>query len=115
MALEHDMTFRGLSVDAAYRRISYVGISVKNKTVVVELESYATKTNADGPNGLAFDVDSIVVRNLPEKKDVDGNVTEAAVPAFDDFIESASAGKDPVALAYGALKAMPSFKDAKDV
>ena len=33
---------------------------------------------------------------------------------FDNYLAAASAGKDPVALAYGSIKALPEFAGARD-
>lgn len=128
MALAQAIDFRGISVPDAYQRVTHVAISAENRTVVVEVKTYASATARASTPGHPIETESFTIRNespVPRaKRDADGVFARGddgalvmedvpAAAAYDDFL--ANKGEDPIAKAYLSLKQTPAFSGARDV
>jgi len=114
VALTKFLNFKGLNVPGAYHRITYVGQSVLNSTVAVEMEVYSSKTNRESGT-TPLESKTLVLKNEPAKThtDVDGKVVVDSIEVlnYDAFV---AAPGNPIARSYTVLKTTPEFTEATD-
>lgn len=126
MAFEVNTVHNGLPVPTGYERVEYVGHSMKNKTVVVEMALFADAASARRVDEAGTTKEpelarrSVTIRNVPAvmRPDTDENDQPIEVevsPAYNDYDDwkARVVTDNDQKAAYGTLRAMGTRVAAK--